>query len=206
MGASPPNADGGGRLETDGDGVFAEKIGEFGIRLAIGDHPVELGQGADAGRLGFAELAVIGHQDLLLRHRHRAVLHLQLVEVKAGGAVLEAEAGGGDKGDVRADVIQLVVLADAGKDIVVRLEFPAAQDDLAVGFVLQRQKGVQRVADRGKWQTAVKDSSSAMASMIAGVVVPQSKNTVSFSLINGAASRPMRRFSVTCLAFWSETK
>lgn len=48
------------------------------------------------------------------------MLHLQLVEVEAGGAVLQAEAGGGDKGDVRADVIELVTAADAGKDVVVR--------------------------------------------------------------------------------------
>lgn len=123
------------------------------------------------------------------------MLHLQFVEVEAGGAVLQTEAGGGDKGDIRADMIELVTAADAGKDVVVRLELTAAQDHFAVRFVLQRQEGVQRMAHGGEGQfvgDGVDDRRGGGATV---------KNTVSFSLISGAASRPMRRFSVTCLAF-----
>ncbi|MNH19493.1 hypothetical protein D3C79_792330 [compost metagenome] len=95
---------------------------------------------------------MVGDQDLLLRHRHRPVLHLQFVEVKTGGAMLEAQAGCGDKGDIRADMIQLVVPADGGENIVVRFEFAAAQDHFAVRFVLQRQEGIQRVTHRRERQ------------------------------------------------------
>ncbi|MNC57113.1 hypothetical protein D3C75_1067530 [compost metagenome] len=50
--------------------------------------------------------------------------------------MLQAQTGGGDKGDIGADMIQLAVAADGGEYIVVRLEFAAAQDHLAVRFVL----------------------------------------------------------------------
>ena len=93
--------------------------------------------------------------------------------------MLQAEAGGGDKGDVRADVIELVTAADAGKDVVVRLELTAAQDHLAVRFVLQRQEGVQRMTDSGEGQLVGDGVDDRRGS---GAAV---ENTVSFSLIRG---------------------
>lgn len=129
-------------LKTNGDRVFTEKVRKLRLGLTIGYHSVELRQRTNAGGLGFTELAVIGHQDFLLCHGHCPVFHFQLVKIKAGGAMLQAQTGGGDKGDIRADMIQLVVLADGGENVVVRLEFTAAQDHFAVRFVLERQKGI----------------------------------------------------------------
>lgn len=61
-----PGSTAGCRLKTNGDRVFAEKLRKLGVRLAIGDHPVELSQWPDAGGFGFAEFTVVGHQDFLL--------------------------------------------------------------------------------------------------------------------------------------------
>lgn len=51
-----------GGLIAGSDGVVVEERHEVGVRLAVADHPIELRQGADAGRFGFAELAVVCHQ------------------------------------------------------------------------------------------------------------------------------------------------
>ena len=52
------------------------------------------------------------------------------------------------------------------------MKFPTAQDRAALGLFLQGQKGVQGVAD------ASEGRASSMASMIHGVVVPQSKKAI----------------------------
>lgn len=70
--------------------VCGEEIAKFRVRRAIGNHLLKLEQWGDDGGLFYAEFAVIGHQDLLLRHAYGSVLHSQFVEVKTGGAMLQA--------------------------------------------------------------------------------------------------------------------
>lgn len=160
----PSNADG-GRGKKQMAMAFSLKNRRIWHSDGDGLSPNLTGSEGDAGRLGFTDLTVNGHQYLLLCHCHRAVLYFQLVEVKAGSAMQKAEAGSGNKGAVRADMIQFVVLAYAGGDVAIRFELPTVQ-----------------------------------------VEVPQSINTVSFSLINGAPIRPMRHFFSSCLASRSEMK
>ena len=116
--------------------MLLEEIDELLLGLAIGNHSIKQRQRPNTSRPGLGKLAVVGHQDLLLRHSQCLVLHFQLIKVEAGRAVPQVDARRRDKGNVWADAIQLVMLTHGGKDVVIRLELAAAQDHLAVGFIL----------------------------------------------------------------------
>jgi hypothetical protein len=83
------------------------------------------------------------------------VLHRQLFQVKAGRALTHIDACGGIKRDIRAEIAERVLQVERLKDGVAGVKLAAAEDHPALGFLLQRQKGVQGVAHGGKRDAAV---------------------------------------------------
>ena len=56
-----------GGLIAGSDGVVVEERHEVGVRLAVADHPIELRQGADAGRFGDLTIALCQMNRTLLK-------------------------------------------------------------------------------------------------------------------------------------------
>ena len=102
-----------------------------------------------------AKLAVIDHQNVMLRHRHCPVLHRQFFQIKTGRAFLDMNACRGIKGDIRTQIVQRFLEVERFKNRVTGMEFATTQNDAALRFFLQHQKRIQRVADCGEGQFIV---------------------------------------------------
>lgn len=115
---------------------------------------------------------MIDNQYVIARAAHRPVFNRQLFEVIAGGALRAVDAGRGIKGDVRAQMAERILQAEWFKNGIAGMELAAAENGPTLGFFLQRQKGVQRIADAGKGQGVIDRVNDP------GVVVPQSKKAI----------------------------
>lgn len=64
------------------------------------------------------------------------VFQQDLIKVETGGSILNRNARRRDKSFIWASIIQLIMLANRGENIVIGFEFTPAQDNFAIGFVL----------------------------------------------------------------------
>lgn len=121
-------------------------------QLLVGDHHVELFQGGEMRGAHYVELAVVGQQHAVLGLAQDLLLDRHFIEVEAGHAEGFAHACGRDECPGQAHGVEDAALVGMVEHLVLAMEGAATQDDRAVGFLLQLEQHVERVADRRELQ------------------------------------------------------
>lgn len=116
----------------------------------VADHAMEIAQGTEVCSTNGVEFGMISQQQALPGLAHDLLLDLHLVKIEAGDAAVQADPGRRDKGPGQAHAIEDAGFGVALEHLVLAVEYTAAQDDAAVGFLLQLEQHVERVAHRGE--------------------------------------------------------
>lgn len=118
----------------------------------VADHVLEVFQGGEMGGAHRVELAEVGEQHALLGLAQDLLLDLDFIEVEARHTELLTDARRRHEGPRQAHAVENAAFGAAFKHLVLAVKGAAAQDDVAVGFVVQLKQHVQRTAHGSELQ------------------------------------------------------